>query len=135
MVRELEVIFGLNTVAGKLRIARHALVLFQKLRRVAALAVVLTVSTALLSAEVRSPLPSTAATAAALSIVDQNPTSLTRSFPFRLGRQACAQRRKGLTLSFRTAPSGRYRSGDCVGGGAEAPGSFIKERPRSCPKM
>src|SRR4030095_15715887 len=35
MVRELKVIFCLDTVAGKLCVARHALVLFEKLRRIA----------------------------------------------------------------------------------------------------
>jgi hypothetical protein len=93
MVRELEVIFGLDTVACQLGVARHALIFFEELRRVSALAVVLAVARRL-SAEVRSPLPPTAASATALSIIDQMPNSLTRSFPFRLERQACAQRRE-----------------------------------------
>jgi hypothetical protein len=38
MVRELEVIFGLDPVAGKLGVARHVLVLFEQLRGIAAAA-------------------------------------------------------------------------------------------------
>jgi NhaP-type Na+/H+ or K+/H+ antiporter len=70
MVRILQIIFGLDAVARELRIARHALVFFEQLRGVAALAVVLSVPR--LAAEVRSPLSSTAAPAAALTIIDQN---------------------------------------------------------------
>jgi hypothetical protein len=73
MVRELEIIFGLDAVAGELGIARHALVFLEQLGGIAALPVVLAVSR--LSAEVLAPLSPTAATAAALSIVDQMPTS------------------------------------------------------------
>ena len=50
MVRELEIIFGLDAVARELRIARHALVFLEQLGGIAALAVVLAV--ARLSAEV-----------------------------------------------------------------------------------
>jgi hypothetical protein len=71
MVGELQIIFALHAVAGELRVARHVLVLFEELRRIAALAIVLAVS-----AEVWVPLPPAAATAATLSIVDQMPTSL-----------------------------------------------------------
>jgi hypothetical protein len=53
-----------------LRVARHALVFFEQLGGIAALAVILTVPR--LAAEVRSPLSPTAAPAAALTIVDQN---------------------------------------------------------------
>jgi len=70
MVRILQIIFGLDAVARELRIARHALVLFEQLGGVAALAVVLSIPR--LAAEVRSPLSSTAAPAAALTIIDQN---------------------------------------------------------------
>jgi hypothetical protein len=75
MVRVLQIIFGLDPVAGELRIARHALVLLEQLGGVAALAIVLAV--ARLSAEVPSASLSPAtAPAAALTIVDQMPTSL-----------------------------------------------------------
>ncbi len=75
MVRELQIIFGLDAVARELRVARHALVFLEQLGGIAALAIVLAV--ARLSAEVpTSPLSPTAAPAAALSIVDQMPTSL-----------------------------------------------------------
>ena len=69
MVRELEIIFGLNPVACELGVARHALVLLEQLGGIAALTSVLTVPR--LSAEVLSPLTPTAAPAAALSIIDQ----------------------------------------------------------------
>jgi hypothetical protein len=75
MVGELEVIFGLDPIASKLGIARHALVFFKQLRRIAALAVVLAIAG--LAADVLAPLPAAAATAATLlSIIDQMPTSL-----------------------------------------------------------
>jgi len=75
MVRILQIIFGLHAVARELRVARHALVFLQELGGITALAIVLAV--ARLSAEVPpSPLSPTAAPAAALSIVDQMPTSL-----------------------------------------------------------
>jgi hypothetical protein len=69
MVRILKKIFGLHTVARKLRIARHAFVFFEQLGGVAALAIVLTVPR--LSAGVWAPLSTAAAPAAALSIIDQ----------------------------------------------------------------
>jgi hypothetical protein len=74
VIRELQIIFGLDTVARKLCVARHALVLFEQLGGIAALAIILAV--ARLSAEVPASLPSTAAPAAALTIIDQMPTSL-----------------------------------------------------------
>jgi hypothetical protein len=77
MVRELQVIFGLDTVAGELRVARHALVFLEQLGGIAALPVVLAV--ARLSAEALASLSPTAATAAALTIIDQMPTSLRSS--------------------------------------------------------
>ena len=116
MVCELQIIFALDAVACELRIARHALVFFKQLRRIAALPVILAITAPGLSSEVRSPLTSTPAPAAALTIIDQIPTSLTRSFPFCLEGQASARRRRNLTLSFRTAPQkalsiGRLRRG------------------------
>ena len=75
MVRELQIIFGLDTVARELRIARHALVFLEQLGGIAALAIILAV--ARLSAEVpAAALSPTTAPAAALTIVDQMPTSL-----------------------------------------------------------
>ena len=78
MVRELKKIFGLDAVARELGIARHALVFFKQLRGVAALAIVLPV-TGLATAEVPASLPTTTAPAAALSVIDQMPTSLRSS--------------------------------------------------------
>jgi len=79
VVRELEIIFGLDAVARKLRIARHALVFLEQLGGVAALAIILAV--ARLSAEVTTAsLSPTTTPAAALSVVDQMPTSLRSNF-------------------------------------------------------
>ena len=75
MVRELQIILGLHAVAGQLGVARHALVLFEQLRGVAALAIVLPVAR-LATAHSLGPLPAAAAPAAALTIIDQMPTSL-----------------------------------------------------------
>jgi hypothetical protein len=76
MVRDLQIIFGLDTVARELRVARHALVFLEQLRGIPALAVVLPVPR--LAANVLAPLslPPATAPAAALSVVDQMPTSL-----------------------------------------------------------
>jgi hypothetical protein len=75
MVRELQEIFGLDAVARELGVARHALVFLEQLGGIAALAIVLAV--ARLSAEISAAaLSSTAAPAAALTIVDQMSTSL-----------------------------------------------------------
>ena len=74
MIRELEIIFGLDAVARELGVARHALVFLEQLGGIAALAIVLAVSR--LSAEILTPLSPTTAPAAALSIVDQMPPSL-----------------------------------------------------------
>jgi hypothetical protein len=71
MVGELQEIFALDPVARELRVASHALVLLEQLRRVAALPVILAVAPGS-----RSPLAPAAAPAAALSIIDQMPTSL-----------------------------------------------------------
>jgi hypothetical protein len=76
MVRELQIIFGLNAVTRELGIARHALVFLKQLGGIAALAIVLAVAG--LSALALSPLSPAAATASALSVIDQMPTSLRR---------------------------------------------------------
>jgi hypothetical protein len=73
MIGELQIIFGLDAVARELRVARHALVFLEQLGGIAALAIVLPV--ARLSAEVLTSLPPATAPAAALTIVDQMPTS------------------------------------------------------------
>jgi hypothetical protein len=78
MVGVLKIIFSLDAVARELRVTRHALVFFEQLGGVAALAIVLAVS-ARLSAEIRAPLSTATASAAALTIVDQIPTSLRSS--------------------------------------------------------
>jgi hypothetical protein len=78
----LQIIFGLHAVAAELRVARHALVFFQKLRRIAALAVVLAIAVRP-TAEILWSLSAPAATAATLSIIDQiSFPSKSRSFPF-----------------------------------------------------
>jgi hypothetical protein len=68
----LQIIFGLHAVAGELGVTRQALVLFEELRRIAALAIVLTVTR--LPAEITSTttaLATATAPAAALSLIDQ----------------------------------------------------------------
>jgi hypothetical protein len=70
MVGKLEPVFGLDAVAGELRVARHALVLFEQLGGIAALAIVLAIA-GLTATDVRAPLSSAAAPAAALTIIDQ----------------------------------------------------------------
>ena len=74
VIRILQVIFGLDPVAGELGVTRHALVFFEQLGGIAALTIVLPVPR--LSAEILAPLSPAATPAAALSIVDQMPTSL-----------------------------------------------------------
>src|SRR4051794_2227886 len=103
VIRILEVIFGLDTVARELGIARHALVFLQQLGSIATLAIVLPVAR-LSAAEVSSPaLPTTAASAAALSIIDQihRPYAVSLAPCSRIG-QGCANAQP-LTLSFRSA--------------------------------
>jgi hypothetical protein len=72
MVRELQIIFGLDSIAGQLRVARQALVLLEQLRGIAPLAVILTVAVRP-SADVLRPLSPATAPAAALTIIDQSP--------------------------------------------------------------
>jgi len=74
MVRILEIGLGQHPIASKLRVACHALVFLEQLGGVAALAIVLAVPR--LSARVRASLSTATAPAAALTIVDQMPTSL-----------------------------------------------------------
>ncbi len=71
MIRILQIIFGLDAVARKLRVARHALIFLEQLGGVAALAIVLAIAR-LTAADILSPLPTAAAPAATLlTIIDQ----------------------------------------------------------------
>jgi hypothetical protein len=74
MVGVLEIIFGLDPVAGKLGVARQALIFFEQLGRVAALAIITGVA-----GNARQSLRALCAattTTAALTIVDQMFASL-----------------------------------------------------------
>jgi len=93
VVGELQIIFGLHAITRKLRLARHALVFLEQLRGVPALAIVLPVPR--LAAEALAPLSPATAPAAALTIIDQMPTSLQSSgLPLlafsRTGPRGCA---------------------------------------------
>jgi len=74
MVGVLEIIFGLDPVAGELGVTRQRLVFLKQLGGVAALAIVLPVAG--VSGHALGALPTAAATPAALTIVDQNLLSL-----------------------------------------------------------
>jgi len=105
MVRELKVIFGLNAVACELRVARHILVFLEQLRGIAALPIILPISGL---PHVLGSLSPATAPAAALTIVDQMPTSLraveaSSAFP----RRDQPALRAALTFSFRLAPSAK----------------------------
>src|SRR5204863_483583 len=93
MVRELQIIFGLNAVARELRVACHALVLFEQLGGIAALAIVLAVARLSAKVPATAALSPAAAPAATLSVVDQMPTSLRSVFkplwPRQAGRRRC----------------------------------------------
>jgi hypothetical protein len=90
----LKVIFGLDAVPGELRVARHALVLFEQLGGVAALPVVLAVTTAA-SRHSLWTLSSATTTTAALTIIDQ------AVVPYRtcasLGRRKTFQQRRSFS--------------------------------------
>ena len=70
MVGELQIIFGLDPIAGELRIARHALVFLMQLGGVAALAIILAISVRP-TGDPRRLSSTTAAAVIALTIVDQ----------------------------------------------------------------
>jgi hypothetical protein len=81
MIRELEIIFGLHTIPGKLHVARQGLVFFEQLRGVAALAIVLAIAIRP-AGNILGTLSAATATAAALTIVDQESCSLShRALP------------------------------------------------------
>jgi hypothetical protein len=91
MIGELQIIFGLHAVTGELGVTRHALVLFEQLRGIATLAVILPVTR--LTAHSLGTLPAaTAPAAAALSIIDQNAYFPTKAeaCPFGLREQTGA---------------------------------------------
>jgi hypothetical protein len=69
VIGELEIIFGLDTVPGELRVAGHVLVFFKQLRRVATLAIVAGVAT--VAGHALGTLSTATTTAAALTVVDQ----------------------------------------------------------------
>jgi hypothetical protein len=71
VIRELEIIFGLHTVAGELRIAGHVLVLLEQLRGIAPAALFAATAATAASTETSRLLTPTTATAAALAIVHQ----------------------------------------------------------------
>jgi hypothetical protein len=75
MVGVLQIIFGLDAVAGELRVARQALVFLEQLRRIAALPVILTIAARTARHSLRT-LSAAATTTAALTIVDQILVSL-----------------------------------------------------------
>jgi hypothetical protein len=80
MIGELEVIFGLHTITGKLHVARQCLVFFEQLGGIAALAIVLAIAVRT-SGHALGTLPTATATAAALTIVDQQFCSLSHRVP------------------------------------------------------
>ena len=82
MIGELEIIFGLDAVAGELHVARQCLVLLEQLGGVAALAIVLAVAVGT-AGNTLGMLPTAAATAATLAIVDQELGSLSHGPPRR----------------------------------------------------
>jgi hypothetical protein len=78
MVGVLKIIFGLDPIARELRVPSHALVFFEQLSGIAALAIVLAVARLAAEIPTAAPLSSATAPAAALSIVDQNAYVLTQ---------------------------------------------------------
>ena len=75
MIGELEIIFGLDTVTGQLHVARQCLVLFEQLGGIAALPIVLAIAIRT-AGNTLGTLSTAAATAPALTIVDQDSQSL-----------------------------------------------------------
>ena len=75
MIRELEIIFGLDAITGELHVARQRLVFFEQLGGIAALAVILAIAVRT-TGHTLGTLSTATATAAALTIVDQRSCSL-----------------------------------------------------------
>ncbi len=82
MIRELKVIFGLHAITGKLHVARQCLIFFEQLGGIAALAVVLAIAIRT-TGHTLGTLSTATATAAALTIVDQQFCSLSHRAPQR----------------------------------------------------
>jgi hypothetical protein len=93
MVGVLQIIFGLHPIACELSVASQILVLFKQLGGIPALTVVLPVTR--LTTEILPPLSTAAAPAAALTIIDQNATSL-RSSRFPPWALSQAEQRRGI---------------------------------------
>jgi hypothetical protein len=108
MVCELQEIFGLDAIAAELGVARHALVLFEQLGGIAALAVVLAIAAAATaSGHSLWALPTATTTTAALTIIDQ------AVFPYRTG--ALLERRKTFHSKVLVSrdPGGRRQGAGC----------------------
>ena len=100
VIGELQEIFGLNPVPGKLCIAGHVLIFLEQLGGITALTIVRAIAG--LAPDILTSLPPATATAATLTIIDQIQTSLNKKkLPLRFssGRAALA----ALTLSSRSA--------------------------------
>ena len=82
MIRKLQIIFGLDTVAGQLGVARHALIFLEQLRRITTLPIILAIAAIIIAGHAPGLLSTAAATAAALTIIDQS------EFPRRTGAMA-----------------------------------------------
>jgi hypothetical protein len=119
MVRELQIIFGLDTVAGELRITRHAFVFFEQLRRIATLPLIAGIAPAAVATHSGGTLSTTTATAAVLTIVDQ-----------RVGPRHMALRRARSCPSARSPFPEAGRA--CVGTAAsDVPRALALGRPMS----
>ncbi len=107
MIGELQIIFGLDAVAGQLGVARHALVFLEQLGGIAALAIILAIA-AIIAGDAPGLLSTAAATAAALTIIDQ------AKFPRRTGAMA-PQNHLLEGQSFNpSGPARQSRRGPCL---------------------
>ena len=141
MIRILQIIFGLDPIAGQLRVARQRLVLFKELRRITALTVILAVAG--IAGHSLRALSTAATTTAALTIVNQLVVSLshwrrfhrsplvfpsTEVLPLTPADRPAPKRsasRPSLAVNRLLGGSAAISSG--VGGGGA---SFFVERPR-----
>ena len=122
MIRILQIIFGLDPVAGELRIARQRLVFFEQLRRVAALAVILAVAAGIAGHALRA-LSTAATTTAALTIVDQLVVSLSHwrrpsRSPWSSLQRKCCPRRSGPARAHSSASRPSLAVNRLLGGSA-----------------